>query len=685
MPYKDPASQAAYQAAYRDFRRRQLTDDDRELLRTNNALRMRTMRALGKYKEAPAMQSRDFIGVDGEGGGKDDRGRQHYLLLRAGDELLFDNNRPLTTIECLEFLTSLDPKHIYVAYYFDYDVTQILRDLSAAKRDRLCHPTGDYSKNSVWFDDYRIMYLPHKHFKVAKRIGGTDKNPEWSKFITINDVGSFFQCSFYKAITDWNIGDPDTRAKIKVGKEARDSFQLMTESEIEYNRVECEYLAELMTQFRDVCITSGYTPTQWQGPGYLASNMLGKHGIVKRQELALSDRLLEFANAGYYGGRSEITKIGAIKNVWEADINSAYPYAMLQLPCLEHGSWNERNGKPNGSIYVASVHFFHSSGVLCNLPIRDKKTGSIYWPVEGNGVFWCWEIEAAIRAGTTIKAWGKHWSYKCECDCQPFKWVEEVYQLRNILGKGTKGYAVKLAINSLYGKTAQSIGAAPYANPIWAGLITAHSRAKLIDTYTSMDRRSIVMLATDAIYSTEKPEVDEGKELGQWEVKHHNEIFLVQPGVYFIEGAPRPKTRGVPTIVLQRYEAEFREAFQRWLDTPKPTLFSDREPDDFPSVKVKIHAFIGMKLANAWGRPFDAGKWVDNTREISYNFTRKRRFACIEDNHVETFPRRGSDSLHSMPYSKHIGLWRKEAEEWNALLASQPDHLEFNPNERPDE
>jgi hypothetical protein len=31
-----------------------------------------------------------FVGVDGEGGGTDELGRQNYLLLRAGDELLFN-------------------------------------------------------------------------------------------------------------------------------------------------------------------------------------------------------------------------------------------------------------------------------------------------------------------------------------------------------------------------------------------------------------------------------------------------------------------------------------------------------------------------------------------------------------------------------------------------------------------
>jgi hypothetical protein len=45
------------------------------------------------------------------------------------------------------------------------------------------------------------------------------------------------------------------------------------------------------------------------------------------------------------------------------------------------------------------------------------------------------------------------WIARQECDCQPFDWVNELYEQRRRNGSNTRGYPLKLGINSLYGKT----------------------------------------------------------------------------------------------------------------------------------------------------------------------------------------------------------------------------------------
>jgi len=57
--------------------------------------------------------------------------------------------------------------------------------------------------------------------------------------------------------------------------------------------------------------------------------------------------LQEFAFNSYFGGRFEIIKRGFIGEAWLYDINSAYPYALSQMPDILKGSW--RNG-------IRSVH-----------------------------------------------------------------------------------------------------------------------------------------------------------------------------------------------------------------------------------------------------------------------------------------------------------------------------------------
>lgn len=622
-----------------------------------------------------------FVAVDGEGGGKDRLGRQQYKLLRAGDAMLFDDDKDLTTFECLAFLVSLDPGVIYVAYYFDYDVTMILRHASSKQRERILHPIrfgleGKGERRATYVGDYEVEYMPHKYFQVRK-IGA-------KKWITINECGPFFQCSFVKAITDWECGTTEERAMIRVNKLRRSDFETIGPVEIEYNRMECRHLEELMTKFRELCQTSGYMPSRWQGPGYLATDMFKQRGIPKRKEYALDVEFQEYANRAYYGGRFELFKIGTVRSVREYDINSAYPYAMLSLPCLMHGSWNYRKGNPDlGHLFVANLRFRHRETSICNLPIRDAKTGTISWPSFGGGWYWSTEIEAALATGKTeIVEYIDHWFYEKKCDCRPFDWITEVYAERKRQGKGTKGYVLKLGLNSLYGKCAQSIGSAPYANPCWAGLITAHCRASLINAYKNIDARSIIMLATDGVYTDcDLPRLVCGDQLGEWEHKRHREMFLVQPGVYFSsEAIERPKTRGAPMALMIEYEHAFRSHFAQWLKNPPRDLLD--QISTFPSVELPLTVFVGMKLAQAWRKPFLAGKWLGTTRRISFDFQTKRRYAHHDDLCVHTFPKRGNPDRMSAPYDRAIGAWREEVTELSALLGDQPDMIGMTPQDQ---
>src|SRR5204863_1878157 len=137
----------------------------------------------------------------------------------------------------------------------------------------------------------------------------------------------FFQSTFLKAITDWNIGNEVERAIIKANKDIRDQFATLTDDMVQYCTLECRYLAMLMTEFREVCYAPGIRPERWAGAGWLATAMLKQHGALKRpltireqQEAAerkppkhsrppeprRPERAREFevaANLAYYGGR----------------------------------------------------------------------------------------------------------------------------------------------------------------------------------------------------------------------------------------------------------------------------------------------------------------------------------------------------------------------------------------------
>lgn len=74
------------------------------------------------------MQSKPFTGCDGEGCGKDELGRQLYMLFRMGERELFTGHH-LRTEELLNFICDHPANEILVGFAFGYDVTMILRDL----------------------------------------------------------------------------------------------------------------------------------------------------------------------------------------------------------------------------------------------------------------------------------------------------------------------------------------------------------------------------------------------------------------------------------------------------------------------------------------------------------------------------------------------------------------------------
>lgn len=641
-----------------------------EIIKRSRARNPERTKELAKiHRKAAAMHARElklkrsFVGVDGEGAGKDLLGRQDYRLLRAGDQFIM-NDGHLRTEELLNFIAGLDPDPIYVGYYFNYDVTMILRDVP--------HDMGLLSRFGTHWKGFNIYYMPNKEFWVCRSEWDSAANhyKAVSPRVTINDVGPFFQCPFYKALADWKIGDPEQLAEIAAGKALRPEFETITAQIFSYNRLEVELLAQLMEQFRDVCEHCDIVPDKWQGPGWVAAKMLQQNGIAKTKELTevIDRRLWDFANKAYYGGRFEITRVGHIAStVHEYDICSAYPAGMIDLPCLQHGEWSFVTELPTEPLYIAEVHFrYPEESFLCDFPIRDKRSGTIYWPNEGIGWYHSIEIDAAVeRDEIDFVRFRGAWQYHRQCDCKPFgEFVPRIYAERKAIGKSTKGYPLKLGLNSLYGKLCQSIGSAPFANPIWGGMITAHCRAQLIRAYSKLiDIEDVVMLATDGLYTLSEMQLDIGEQLGEWERKRHPGMFLLKPGVYYYDTKDQaPKTRGIARSVLQRHEQMIRSTFAEWLEhhpkgAPKD-LFGRAVLRGFaPEVKVEVVNFIGRRLAIARHRPETAGSWVITTRTEKMDWSSKRDGGILapDGKSIKTIAKRGSPRLTTHPYQKQIG------------------------------
>jgi hypothetical protein len=583
-----------------------------------------------------------FVGCDGEGYGKDERGRQIFALLRIGDaELYFDGGR-LSTEECLEFVLAAPGHAQLVGYYFNYDVTMMLRDMPTQKLKRVLSEQRGYT----YWRGYCIDWRPKRRFSVA-RLDHVTMKPVPKSVRTIREVSGYFRCSFLDALNKWNVGSLTQRALIADGKERRKDFPEIDEAARNYCQLECELLAELMEEVRDAFKETDLVPSAWEGPGYVAARLHRENGTPKADDLPhRSDKFTRLAHAAFYAGRFEVAQVGRMAGpVLEADLNSTYAAILPTLPCPRHTTWHPfkdlERAIADGKEFIADIVFDHDgrSAQLCHLPVRHS--ARLIWPRRGSGVYWSRELLPAMRAGAVIHNWGGGYAARRDCDCRPFEWVRPIYDRRLALGSDTLGYPIKIALAALYGKFIQASGAAPYRDIVAAGLVTATARGWLIDGYAD-HQHATVMLAGDAIYSTELLPLPYGTGLGEWSFVERPDLFVVQPGLYW-SSKGQPKTKGIPRSAVIDRRTDFEALWDGWLT-------SDCH-GRVPQLGVHAPLFIGYNLAMGLGDIGQACRWKNQLNRISFSWRSKRGdHFIIENGHAQTVPLKGSFDLRSEVY-----------------------------------
>lgn len=493
-----------------------------------------------------------WIGVDGEGIGALPHRYTLMCAATASHELAHvEDLGGLSTRACLDFLLSL-PSGRIAGYYLGYDWTMILRDLPDADIYSLLRPESRARPESegggftrVRWRDYRLHFLAG-----MMQIEAVDSK------VVIWDLGKFFQASFLKALDRWGIAAPI--AEIEDMKSLRSTFKKSQSLRIkQYCYAECRALASLAATLESALDTADMAPTSWHGPGSVAASVLKRLDIGNRRGEA-PEEVLHAADCAFFGGRFEQSSIGTFDGVHGYDIASAYPYAMLALPCLEHGQWEHITSErdlpdPAAQNDAALIHYrLGDIGPQAwgPLPIR-MRSGSILYPRSGSsGWIWDREWHSASAGWPGIQWSGDAWVLRGNCDCQVFASCLDMYRLRVAIGKGAKGLAIKLGLNSMYGKLAQSIGHPQYASQIWAGRILSDCRSRLLDLIAMhADRSHVIAVATDGLYTTEEivlpPMPLDPDTLGSWEHTTPGRVTFVRPGIYWAHDGSTLRARGM--------------------------------------------------------------------------------------------------------------------------------------------
>jgi len=501
-------------------------------------------------EELMRSKARRWVGIDGEGVGR----KQHrYVLLSCSDGDHIENRFGLSTEACLDFLLDLGTRDARLCgYYLGYDWTMILRDLDDMALYELYRPELRAQANGAF------RRVEHNGFKIHWLAGAMWLSDDERK-VTIWDLGKYFQGPFCNvdaqgklsgALPSWNIR-PDVQQMIASMKKRRSRFSWRDIALIrKYNLAECEALAELAQAIEDAHTAADLKPRGWFGPGSTASVLLKRHDIQEKRGI-IPPPMIEPVACAFFGGRAEISTTGKVHGpIHSYDISSAYPHHASQLPCLEHGRWErvarERAITGKGVAHaLVHAHLHHAPGDWGPLPVR-LDSGSIVFPRSGASGWWWRDEWLAARAGWTGLKFDHAYVLRRECDCKPFAFIPDLFAHRRAIGKETgAGKVLKLGLNSLYGKLAQTIGSAQYASRVWAGMITSGTRAQVLRLMLRHKRLSnVLMIATDGLFSTEQHAVDEEIVLGGWERAEHESITLVRPGIYWL-GETKLRARGL--------------------------------------------------------------------------------------------------------------------------------------------
>ena len=635
----------------------------------------------------------EFVAVDGEGfsegpvrsyvvGQKHTHymGKDHnYAYLSASDgSSLYSPSGRLSICDCLSFLCNIklnNPNSVIVVFGGSYDCTHWATHHFGP--DEIAALLGKHPKfrTLLYTNDefsYSLEYRPRKCFTIRRwergearygddGRGGRKLTPHL--LVQVWDVWGFFQASFVEVMRKWLPGDPDY-LMISRMKGDRSIFERAEIDQIKiYNAAELRCLVKIMEAVRSAISDLGLTITRWDGAGAIAASMMRKHRVKDHMKQPPRE-VFDAARIAYSGGHIETCKMGYHNGkVHHYDINSAYPAQFRRLPSLSSGRWVRGTGSPLEGFTIVHMQYRFLEGLPFYPLFFRTGGGGIIYPSSGRGWYWMPEYTTAKMfhekfGGPTFEVF-EWWSYIPDHgagDGRPFQWVEDYYRARQDYIREARAQGVengpekiiKLGCNSLYGKTAQQVGARidkdgdlrlpSYFQLEWAGYVTSGCRSVLMGAAIGSSD-SIIGFATDGIFSTAPLDLycPTDKDLGAWEYTVHDGLTMVMPGVYWLHDGGKVKHYSRGFNKREMSDVEFiHDAWKRKEE----------------SVAISIERLIGLGSAISSREYWKMrGNFMTSKRILKLNGDNSKRYPISLHHHkphlrlVDTIPR--SHMLHN--------------------------------------
>jgi DNA polymerase type B, organellar and viral len=542
-----------------------------------------------------------------------------YNLLSNSQGTFVHMDQGIPTTMCLDFLLDVHQKNqraVHVIFGGSYDVNMMLGDVPKSYIQKL------WTEGRMKWKGYKINFRPRKMFSVTKW------NREKAKYdepaMVLWDVFGYFQCSFVEALRAWVV-DAQGLDWIHEMKLGRADFSAEKFDEIlKYNMMECLGLVALVSHLFRALETAQIEVMRFDGAGSIASALMRQNGVKKYISKPPLE-IIRAAQVAYAGGRIEAVRVGNREDEWvgQYDKNSAYPSACLMLPGLQNARWvKSRYVDPKAVASLVRIGFHWKEALMYPLYIRTLM-GEIYFPQFGEGIYWSPEYEMVqeLFPGQFEVEWAYN-AYVDDVVEYPLQWVREVYQRRLYFQQQANKaeLAIKLGMNSIYGKFAQQAGyiapvagaRAPryptYHDLCWAGMITSYNRAALF-RLAWQNPDAVISFATDAVFTTDELDCVQSKQLGDWGLKEYEGMTIVQAGVYWLkkEGQWYAKYRGFD-----------RDAISR-------DLVLDAWRNGVKKLPVYVTRFVGMGAALSRTEYDDVWRrWITSKRDLDVEPQGKR-------------------------------------------------------------
>lgn len=494
-----------------------------------------------------------------------------------------------------------------------------------------------------------------------------DRYEGWKRLV-IRDTGRSFHGGLESVIDQWNPELSQVeRERIAWGKRQREQgFTGASMAEIAaYSEAECVAHSRVCRKLIDAIGSAAHVrirPSQLAGSGSIAAAVLRHYGIAKHSETHADTEADLLAQMTYFGGLIEAPVVGFLdQDVDGADINSAYPSKMISMPCMRagHGAWKVSRGiVPDSKIGHALITWDVSSSGTSTPPFTvRRKSGAVTAPLVGRRT---WVSLAELQAAgpyfssDIVVHRVLHWEPSCSC-VEPLFFLSELYDSRLAVKASMKSMvpgsveweeasclerAIKLIINSIYGKLAQMrYGVGPYTNLHYASYITGATRGQVRQRTWEIERSggTVVYQHTDSVLSVGTPVVDEGAALGAWGREKPSSGFLViQPGLAMsLYSNTKVASRGVRV-------RDFTLAAWSWYQSADLTL----HPDQWPKLRTCQQVMITRRQAIARGKPRLAGSF--ETKVTDSQVTSSKR------DYSRASPVPGNSSAWSVPPVEYV-------------------------------